>query len=96
MGILVQVEAVARPECVSQVVQLLKHGFPDTRSSEGCRDITAYLNEDGRTFVVIEHWDSKEQYRRYLAWRTEVGAMERLEALLEVPLNIRFFSAVDA
>ena len=96
MAILVQVEAVAKPECVGKVVQLLKRGFPDTRSSDGCQDITAYLNEDGKTFVVIEHWNSKEQYQRYLTWRTEIGAMDALGALLEVPLNIRFFTAVDA
>ena len=71
MSILVQLEANAKPECVSEMSGALAGLFPETRAYDGCVDITAYLNDDGHTFVFVEHWETKEQYEKYLAWREE-------------------------
>ncbi|MFT4603862.1 MAG: quinol monooxygenase YgiN [Rhodothermales bacterium] len=59
-------------------------------------DITAYLNDDGQTFVLIENWKAKAQYEKYLAWRTETGVMAKLASLLEEPASMRYFDAVAA
>ena len=96
MSVLVKVEAVAKPECVEEFIQSLEKGLPDTRASEGCRDITAYLHEDGVSFVVVEHWESKAHYEKYLAWRTQTGVMDALATFLVVPLEIKFFQAIEA
>jgi len=47
MGILVIFEAIAKAESVHESENFLKRHIPDTRSYEGCQDITAYINEDG-------------------------------------------------
>lgn len=96
MEILVLVEAVAKPGFVTQLVQGLEQGLPQTRSADGCHNIRTYLEDDGRTVVAVEHWQSKEHYDRYLAWRVESGAMEMLGQLLEAPPKIRFFSTLAA
>ena len=96
MAIMVQVEAVAKPGCTEQLVQMFELGFPDTRAADGCNSLTAYLGEDGQTFVVVESWESKAHYEAYLAWRTETGVMAALNALFQAPPNIRYFTAVDA
>ena len=93
---LVLFEVVAKPECVDQLKEMAKEAFPDTRAYEGCQGIGAFLNEDGRTFVFVEHWDSKEHYEKYLAWRTETGVIAQLVSLLEAVPSIRYFETVEA
>jgi quinol monooxygenase YgiN len=73
----------------------LKRHIPDTRSYEGCQDITAYINEDDKTIVMVEHWDSKAHYEKYLAWREETGVLSDFGALLEGAPMIRFFDVLD-
>lgn len=75
MSILVQLEANAKPECVAEMSAALANFFPETRVYDGCIDITAYLNDDGHTFVFVEHWETKEHYGKYFAWREETAAL---------------------
>ncbi len=96
MSILVQLEANAKPECVSKMSGALAGLFPETRAYDGCIDITAYLNEDGHTFIFVEHWETKEQYGKYLAWREETGVLATLGSFLQEPPTIRYFEAVEA
>ena len=93
---LVLLEAVAKPESVGTLKEMLAARLPETRAYEGCQGITPHLNDDGRTFVFVEHWDSVEHYEKYLAWRTETGVLAELSALLEDDPSIRYFEAVDA
>lgn len=95
MPVLVLVEARTRPEHTDTMIQGLARGLPGTRRAEGCRSIDVYLEEDGRTVVAVESWDSKDHYQSYLEWREESGALKAMEALLEAPLHIRFLSALD-
>jgi len=96
MGVLVQLEANAKPDCVDVMTDMIRKRFPETRAFDGCNEITAYLNEDGHTFVFVEQWETKQQYEKYLSWREETGVLAQLGALLQEPPNIRFFNAVDA
>lgn len=59
MAILVQLEANAKPECVEELMDMIKQRFPETRAYGGCKEITAYLNEDGHTLVFVEQWEPK-------------------------------------
>ena len=96
MGTLVILEGVAKTESIRQLEDFLKRVFPDTRSYDGCQDITAYLSEDGQTIVMVEHWISKEHYQKYLAWRKQTGVFADLTALLRDQPTIRFFDVIDA
>ena len=96
MSTLVILEAIAKAESVRELENFLQRHIPDTRNYDGCHDITAYLNEDGRTIVMVEHWDSKEHYQKYLAWREETGVLADLGVMLDGEPTIRFFDAIDA
>ena len=93
MPILVLAEAVAKPENVDSLLKGLAVGLPATRQADGCLSLDAHLEEDGRTIVAVESWESKAHYEKYLAWRRQSGALAAMESLLEAPLKIRFFSA---
>ncbi len=69
--------------------------LPATRSYEGCEGLTVHRNlDEPANVVLIEHWESRPHYDKYLAWRDETGVLGQLAALLEGPPNIRFYSNV--
>jgi quinol monooxygenase YgiN len=47
--------------------------------------------EDPEVVLIVEQWDSRQHYERYLAWRAERGDMEIFGAMMAGPPNIRFF-----
>lgn len=97
MGCVVLLEIQAKPERAREAVEFFKKNLPDTRSYDGCQSVDVYDNMDKPgNIVVYERWDSRPQYEKYLAWRTESGTMDAFGAMLEGPPSIRFFAGVDA
>jgi len=97
MPVMVLLEGKAKADAVGRLKKALPTLFPDTRKYDGCRGITAYMNaDDGKTVVFLEDWETKAQYERYLAWRTETGVIADLVSMLEAPPSIRYFEQVDA
>jgi quinol monooxygenase YgiN len=95
MAVLMLLEATAKGERVSELKRFLKESVPETRAFDGCQDSTAYLNvDDGRTVVIMDHWDSKESHQKYAAWRAETGTRARLSGMLEGPPKVRYFEAI--
>jgi quinol monooxygenase YgiN len=96
MSVVVLLEIQVKPEAVNEVKAMLKENLPDTRAYAGCQGLEVYRNLDETgNLVFYERWDSREQYQKYLAWRTESGAMDRLGALLKAPPSIRYYERVD-
>ena len=85
MPTLVILEAKAKSGTLGQIKEFLGKRLPETRAYEGCQSLTPYLNEDGRSLVIVEHWESKPHYEKYLAWREETGALASFGELLEGP-----------
>ena len=96
MATLVILEVRAKEGALPEVKEFLAKNLPDTRGYDGCLELTPYLNEDGRTVVIVEKWVSKPQYEQYLAWRQETGALADFGKLTEGEPNIRYFEAIDA
>lgn len=90
MTVLVTVELQPAAAEVENMINYLKEVIPDTRGYKGCQDINIYLEETGRTIIMIEHWDAKADYEKYLNWRIETGVMEKLGAMLDGEPIIRF------
>ena len=41
-------------------------------------------------------WATRQDYERYLAWRTESGYTAQFEEMLAQPMSIRYFDEVRA
>ena len=92
----VLLEVQVKPECVEEVKAFLKEALPDTRAYDGCQGIDIYGNlDESSNLVFYERWDSREHYQKYLNWRTETGAFERLGSKLASPPSIRYYDRVD-
>ena len=95
MTVLTLVEAKIKPQRANDVTRLLRDALPSTRAFGGCRVVAANLSEDSASFVLVEQWDSKEAHQKYSAWRATTDHGKQLGALLDGPLNIRYFNPLD-
>jgi quinol monooxygenase YgiN len=79
-----------------EVAEPVKSGFAemlkDTRAFPGCRSVNIYQNdEDPNKIILIEEWDSRQHYEKYLAWRNEDGAMDRMGDILTSPTKPEYW-----
>ena len=74
MAVRVILEVKAKPGTGNELVAFFRSILPETRAYEGCTSVEALQNsDDGDHVVVVEVWESREQYEKYLAWRREGG-----------------------
>ena len=97
MATLVLLEMKLKPEAAQKLKDMLPAMLPDTRKFPGCKDVHFYLQKDDPTVAVaVEHWETRGHYEKYLAWRTETGAIAKLGELFAAPPSIRYFDKIDA
>ncbi len=97
MAVRVILEAQAKPGTGDEVVALFRSILVETRAYEGCKSIDTLQNSDDTDNVVlVEVWDSRKQYEKYLAWQRERGTIDRLVAALAKLPSIRYFDLTDA
>ena len=74
---------------------LMESILADTRAYDGCQGLTVQRNlDDAANVLLIEQWESRGHYDKYLAWREETGVLGKIVELLDGPPNIRFYSDV--
>ncbi|SHJ56603.1 MULTISPECIES: putative quinol monooxygenase [Cycloclasticus] len=67
--------------------------LPDTRAFKGCQEIVVTSNDDDPlNIVVLEKWDSREDHKSYMAWRSERGDLEKLGTLLTAPPTTKYLT----
>jgi quinol monooxygenase YgiN len=79
-GVTIIMDLDVKPE----VVDGLAAGFPsmidETAQRKGFRNIRIVRNDNH--LLLIEEWDSEQDYRDYIAWRTERGDMDNLGTMV--------------
>jgi len=97
MSIRVILELKAKPGTGDELVAFFGSILPETRAYEGCTSVDTLQNRDNAdNVVVVEVWDSHEQYEKYLAWQRDRGTSDRLMDALAEPPSIRQFDETDA
>ncbi len=92
MAVLVLVEGSVKPEATDEMMALMEEILPDTRAYDGCQGVKVHTNLDTpNDLALVEHWDSRAHYEKYLAWRAETGVLERIVSLLSGAPSIRYF-----
>lgn len=92
MACQVILELRTKEDCIDKARNWFKGVLPDTREFDGCTSIYLVRNQDDpQSLMIVEQWDSRPQYEKYLAWRTERGDIDALLEMMEGEPNIRFF-----
>ena len=93
----VVVEIRAKKDTGNSLVSIFKKVLPLTRESDGIISIELVQNQDDPdALIFIERWETRDHYEKYLAERTEAGALETLAELIEGELYIRYFDQTGA
>ena len=92
MSVLVILEVNAKPENSGDLINYMKDELHHTRGSDGCNGITVHRNQDDpNNIVIVEDWDSRPQYEKYLAWRKERGDLDKMAGWIAGEASIRYF-----
>ena len=93
----VLLELQVKLEAVDEMIWYLKAILIDTRKYDGFQSIEVQQNQDDASnLVLVEKWDSRQHYEKYLGWRTETGVIDKLGSMLSQPPSIRYFNQADA
>ena len=97
MATKVILEVRAKPGTGAELIAFFKSILPETRAHEGCTSVETLQNtDDADNVVLVEVWESREQYEKYLAWQRERGTSDRLMDALAEPPTLRHFDMTDA
>ncbi len=92
MAVLVLVEGKVKSGSREDMISLMREILPDTRAYDGCQGVKFHTNLDAPDdMTLVEYWDSKAHYERYLAWRVETGVLGKIGSLLSGEPSIRYF-----
>lgn len=96
MSVMVFLELQSTAESIKQLKSAFKDILPDTRKYDGCQEVEVFDNQDDPlNLVLVERWESRQHYEKYLGWRTETGALESVVSMTSGPPAIRYFDLVD-
>ena len=96
MSIIVIANLSAKEESLEELKKYLKEILPDTRSFEGCQGVQLYENKESPTKLTIHaKWVSEEAQKKYVAWRMETGALNKLMTMLSEPASMPFYNIID-
>lgn len=96
MSIVVIANLSAKEESLEELKNYLKETLPDTRSFEGCQGVQLYENKESPTKLTIHaKWVSEEAQKKYVAWRMETGALNKLTTMLSEPASMPFYNIID-
>ena len=92
MSVHVTTQMKTRPEHTNQVIDALREALPDSLQHNGCEAIHLRQEQDNPSNIVsFTQWASRRHYEEYLAWRTETGLTDEIDAMLTEPLIIGYF-----
>lgn len=96
MTIKVLLDINAKPESIETLKKALMLSLPETREYDGCLGVEVEANQDNAlNLLLIERWESREQYENYTAWRTETGGMDALVSMLSAPPRVLYLDNLD-
>ena len=86
MACQVLLEATIKDGCADALRACFVKVLPDTRSFDGCIYIYITRDQDNPAqIIIVELWETRAHYERYLAWRSETGIMDELAAMMDNP-----------
>lgn len=92
MSVLAILNFKLKPENVDDLKNWFKNELQHTRAFDGCNELTVHRNQDDpNNLVIVESWESRSHYEKYLAWRVERGDVEVLTAWLAEEPTFSYF-----
>lgn len=88
MTVVVQLTARAKPETYQQLYDTWVAILPDTAKANGAVHISCAANPETHEFRVWEIWETIEDQKSYMKWRTDRGDIDTLMGMLAEPPKV--------
>lgn len=96
MSVIVLVNLNVKEGSVDDLKKYFKEILPDTRAFEGCQGVQLYQSSESPTKITIHSkWTSEEAQKKYMSWRMDSGALDKLIPMLSDHPNLEFYNIVD-
>ncbi|QMU55095.1 MAG: hypothetical protein GKS07_09515 [Nitrosopumilus sp.] len=96
MSIIAIMNIAVKDESLEELKKYLKEILPETRTFEGCQGVRLYESKETPTKLTIHaKWVSEDAQKKYISWRMETGALEKLMPMLSEPPNMEFYGIID-
>lgn len=96
MSILLIAEVKVKNDQIENIKSFMKQITPDTRSFNGNEGIEIYFDvEENDLMVLVEKWNSEEDYHKYHQWRVSTGVIDKLGSMLAGKPKRRFLKSID-
>jgi quinol monooxygenase YgiN len=88
-------EITVKDGCYDELRKWLIKILPETRGFDGNVNVEFVRNQDDPSkLLMMEKWETREHYERYLAWRVEVGTIDELSTMIDGELQVRYFDFI--
>jgi quinol monooxygenase YgiN len=78
-----------KTELFDKAIEFIKDRIIETRAFEGCQKCEVAASKEESDIIVYEIWDTFDDQKKYVEWRTETGVLE--ETLEFMDSEPRFF-----
>ena len=96
MSVIVLVSLDVKEESSEELKKYFKEILPDTRSFEGCQGVQLYESKESPTKMTIHaKWVSEEAQKKYMSWRIDSGALDKLIPMLSEHPNLEIYNIID-
>ena len=96
MSVIVLVNLNVKEESIDELKTYFKEILPDTLSFEGCQEVQLYQSKESPTKMTIHaKWTSEEAQKKYMSWRMDTGALDKIIPMLSDPPNLEFYDIID-
>ena len=96
MSVIVLVNFDVKEESIEELKKYLKEILPDTRSFEGCQGVQLYESRETPTKMTIHaKWTSEEAQKKYMSWRMDSGALDKVIPMLSEAPSLEFYNILD-
>ena len=86
MAVIITTSVPIKPDKLDEAIAFMRETLPDTRAYAGCQFLEICQDKDTPGILFsYSRWDSKEQYEKYVAWRTETGTMAAFGEFVDAP-----------
>ena len=72
----------SKNENFDELKKFLKEKLPEAKAFDGCKGIHACVDEEKKTIVLYEIWESVDHHQKYVEWRKQQGVHDKISKML--------------
>lgn len=96
-GVTITNALTIKAEALEGFLKALPDMLKETAKAPGLRNLVVVRNKDKTNQIMfIETWDTEDAFKKYIAWRTERGDIEKITSVLDGPRELNFWPNVVA